>query len=57
MLEAHIYDATNGKELLVTLLPEKTFSSGKQGYWGQQKYTTQDGKNYQVQVQVVQISK
>lgn len=57
MLEATINDSSNGKELSVILLPDKVFSSGKSGYWGQQKFVAPDGKQYQAQVQVVEIVK
>lgn len=38
-------------------IPSKTFKSGKQGFWGQAKVQTEDGKRYQVQVQAVEIAK
>lgn len=43
-----------GQEVAVDA-PEKTFKSGKKGYWGQQKAVL-SGKRYQIQVQAVELA-
>ena len=43
-----------GQQAGDVLLEEKTFSTGKKGFWGQQKLSI-NGKRYQAQVQVVEI--
>jgi hypothetical protein len=52
-MEAVISDE-KGQEVVVIDLPEKTYSSGKVGFWGQQRFQYV-GKSYQAQVQVVEL--
>ena len=58
MIQATIDGVDKGVTFLTVIpLPDKSFKSGKQGYWGQGKYHTSDGKQYQIQVQIVQLQK
>jgi len=54
-LTARLMDET-GKQVVDIKADAKTFSSGKSGFWGQQRLTM-NGKNYQAQVQAVEIVK
>ena len=53
MLFALIRDS-DGKDLAIVPLAEKTFSSGSRGYFGQAKLDV-NGERNQAQVQLVQI--
>lgn len=44
-----------GEQAGDVLLESKTFSTGKQGFWGQAKVVI-NGERYQAQVQVVKIT-
>jgi hypothetical protein len=57
MLVAHICESPSSIALVNIDLPSKTFKSGKTGFWGQQKFVTKEGKTYQAQVQLVEITK